>query len=63
MLRTALLSCQPQHTSGSLTDVYSGVWLPSIQSSSHCHETPVNGGRNPLHVLLVASAAQLHGMK
>lgn len=62
MLRTVLLSCQPQPTAGSLADVYSGVWLPRIQSSSHCHETLVNGGRNPLHVLLVASAEQLHGM-
>lgn len=56
------MSGQLQPTSGSLTDVHSGVWLSRIQSSSYCHETTVNSGRDPLYVLLVASAAQLHGM-
>lgn len=51
-----------QATSGYLTGVYSGVWLPRIQSSSHCHETTVNSSWNPLYVLLVPSAAQLYGI-
>lgn len=58
-----IASCQAQSMYGSLPDVYSGVWLPRIQSSSHRHETTVNGGGDPLHVLVVSSAAQLHGMK
>lgn len=58
-----IASCQPQFMYGSLPDVHSGVWLPRIQSSSHRHEAAVDSGRDPLHVLVVSSAAQLHGMK
>lgn len=58
-----LLSDWPQPTFCFPTGLYCGVWLSGIQSSSHCHEAIVHSDRNPLHVLLVTSAAQLHGMK
>jgi len=63
MLRIVLGSSQPQLTSVFLSDVHCGIWFPRIQSSNHCYETTVNCGRDPLHVLLVTSTAQLHGMK